>query len=140
MTTTSAPSASSRDTTRPPTRAATARARSSSRSHSSGSRPDAASIRADASPLTPTPTTAHVDASGRASASAATTAAAPVRSAVTAPASNTASGIPVSASDSTTSPVTVGRPRDGFPGNDVTHFSSAWPPPSAGIARKSPAG
>ena len=28
----------------------------------------------------------------------------------------------------------------GCPGNDVTHFSSAWPPPSAGIARKSPAG
>ena len=59
---------------------------------------------------------------------------------VTAPASNTASGIPVWASDSTTSPVTVGSPRDGFPGKDVTHFNRAWPPPRAGIARKSPAG
>ena len=37
-------------------------------------------------------------------------------------------------------PSTVGSPRAGFPGNDVTHFSSACPPPSAGIARKSPAG
>ena len=36
--------------------------------------------------------------------------------------------------------VTVGSPRAGLPGKDVTHFSSAWPPPSAGIARKSPAG
>ena len=36
--------------------------------------------------------------------------------------------------------ITVGRPRRGFPGNDVTHFSRAWPPPSAGIALKSPAG
>ena len=36
--------------------------------------------------------------------------------------------------------MTVGRPCAGLPGNDVTHFSSACPPPSAGIARKSPAG
>ena len=42
--------------------------------------------------------------------------------------------------ESSTSPLTVGSPRAGLPGNDVTHFSSACPPPSAGIARKSPAG
>jgi hypothetical protein len=36
--------------------------------------------------------------------------------------------------------MTVGIPFAGFPGNDVTHFRSACPPPSAGIARKSPAG
>ena len=39
-----------------------------------------------------------------------------------------------------TIPVTVGRPYAGLPGKDVTHFNSAWPEPSAGIARKSPAG
>ena len=39
-----------------------------------------------------------------------------------------------------TTPVTVGSPCAGLPGNDVIHLSSAWPPPSAGIARKSPAG
>jgi len=59
---------------------------------------------------------------------------------VTAPASRTASGMPFDASDSRTSPVTVGKPCAGLRGNDVTHFSSACPPPSAGIARKSPAG
>ena len=47
---------------------------------------------------------------------------------------------PFDASESSTSPVTVGSPCAGLPGNDVTHLSSAWPPPSAGIARKSPAG
>ena len=56
------------------------------------------------------------------------------------PASRTAWSWPVSASESSTRPVTVGSPRAGLPGNDVTHLSRAWPPPSAGIARKSPAG
>ena len=37
-------------------------------------------------------------------------------------------------------PLTVGSPRSGFRGNDVTHFSTAWPPPRAGMARKSPSG
>ena len=49
-------------------------------------------------------------------------------------------GCPSEASESSTTPVTVGSPRAGFPGYDVTHFSDAWPAPSAGIARKSPAG
>ena len=84
--------------------------------------------------------TAAVPASGRPSVSAASTAAAPVRSAVTDAASSTASSSPVSAFERSTTPVTVGRPRAEFPGNDVTHFSSACPAPSAGIARKSPAG
>ena len=79
-------------------------------------------------------------APGRASASVATAATAPVRSAVTAGASSSASGRPVVASDRQTTPLTVGRPRSGLPGNEVIHFSSAKPPPSAGIARKSPYG
>ena len=97
-------------------------------------------MRAAASPFTPAPTTAAVSASARPSASAASTAAAPVRTAVTAPASSTATSRPSSADDTSTTPITVGSPRAGLPGNDVTHFSSACPPPSAGIARKSPAG
>ena len=66
------------------------------------------------------------------------TAAAAVRSAVTAAASMSARSAPVSVSESSTSPLTVGRPLGGFPGNDVTHFNTAWPSPSAGMARKSP--
>ena len=97
-------------------------------------------VRAAASPFTPAPITAAVSASGRPSVSAASTAAAPVRSDVTAPASSTAFGIPFDASDRSTSPVTVGKPCAGLPGKEVTHFSSACPAPSAGIARKSPSG
>jgi hypothetical protein len=100
----------------------------------------AANVRATARPLTPAPITAAPEASARPSVSAASTAAAPVRSAVTAAASRSAFGIPSVASESTTIPVTVGSPRAGLPGKDVTHFNSAWPAPSAGIARKSPAG
>ncbi len=37
-------------------------------------------------------------------------------------------------------PVTVGNPRSGLPGNDVIHLSSASPSPRTGIARKSPNG
>ena len=59
----SAASASLRVATRPPTRSATARARASSRSHTSGARPRAANVRAAASPFTPAPTTAAVSAS-----------------------------------------------------------------------------
>src|SRR5262249_44946957 len=81
-----------------------------------------------------------VAALGRPSVSAASTAAAPVRSAVTAPASSTATSCPSDASESSTTPVTVGRPRAGLLGYEVTHFSEACPAPSAGIARKSPAG
>ncbi len=75
-----------------------------------------------------------------ASVSAASTPAAAVRSAVTAAASSRATSAPVAASESRTTPDTVGRPLAGLPGNEVTHLSRAWPPPSAGIARKSPAG
>jgi ribose transport system permease protein len=40
-----------------------------------------------------------------------------------------------------TTPITVGSPcATGLPGNDEIHLSIAKPPPSAGIARKSPAG
>ena len=88
----------------------------------------------------PAPITAAVSASARPTVSAASTAAAPVLSAVTAPASSTARSAPFDESDSSTRPITVGSPSAGFPGNDVTHLSSAYPPPSAGIARKSPAG
>jgi len=63
-----------------------------------------------------------------------------VRTAVTAAASSKATSIPFDASDNNTRPVTVGRPFAGLPGKDVTHFNSACPPPSAVIARKSPAG
>ena len=79
-------------------------------------------------------------ASSRASACVATAATAPVRSAVTERASSSISDSPVCALDRQITPVTVGRPRAGFPGNDVTHLSSANPPPRAGIARKSPNG
>ncbi len=141
VTTRSAASASSRDpATLAPSLRAAPRARPSSTSHSATSRPRARNVFAAARPLTPAPTTAAVSASGRPSVSAARTAAAPVRSAVTAPASNTARSIPFDASERRTSPVTVGNPRSGLPGNDVTHFKAAWPAPSAGIARKSPAG
>ena len=86
--------------------------------------------------MTPT-----VSAPCRASAAAATAATAPVRSAVTARASSSISGALVSASDRQTTPITVGRPWPaGLPGNDEIHLSIAKPPPSAGIARKSPCG
>src|SRR6266542_7086959 len=91
-------------------------------------------------PIDPAPITAAVSASSRPSASAPSTAAAPVRKAVTAPASSTALSIPFEASERSTRPVTVGRLFAGLPGNVVTHFSSACPPPRAGIARRSPAG
>ena len=55
-------------------------------------------------------------ASERASAAAATAATAPVRSAVTERASSSISGSPVSASDRQITPVTVGSPRSGLPG------------------------
>ena len=79
-------------------------------------------------------------ASSRASSCAATAATAPVRSAVTARTSISASGSPVSALDTQIIPITTGSPRAGLPGNEVTHFRIASPPPFAGIARKSPAG
>jgi hypothetical protein len=82
-------------------------------------------VRAVARPLTPAPITDAVSASSRPSVSAANTAAAPVRNAVTAPASSTATGMPFDASETSTSPVTVGRPSSGLPGNEVTHLSSA---------------
>jgi len=76
-----------------------------------------------------------------ASASAATAATAPVRSAVTAAASSSASGCDVSASDTQTRPITAGSPfAAGLPGNDEIHLRIASPPPRAGIARKSPWG
>ena len=78
--------------------------------------------------------------SARASAWVATAAIAPVRNAVTERASSTISGWPVRASDKQTNPVTVGTPVPRFPGNEVTHLSSAKPSPSAGMARKSPYG
>ena len=77
---------------------------------------------------------------GRASACVATAATAPVRSAVTERASSSISGCPVVASERQMTPVTVGSPRSGLPGNDVIHFSSASPSPRTGIARKSPNG
>jgi hypothetical protein len=88
----------------------------------------------------PAPITDAVSASERPTVSAASTAAAPVLSAVTAPASSTANGTPFEASDRSTTPITVGSPCSGFAGKEVTHLSSACPAPSAGIARKSPAG
>ena len=103
-------------------------------------RPRAANAAAAASPFTPAPTTAAVSASARPRVSAASTAAAPVRIAVTAAASSTASSRPSAAEETSTTPITVGSPWAGLPGKEVTHFSSACPEPSAGIARKSPAG
>ena len=78
--------------------------------------------------------------SGLASALAATAATAPVRSAVTERASSSIIGSPVFASERQITPITVGSPCVGLPGNEVTHFSSARPSPRAGIARKSPNG
>ena len=51
-----------------------------------------------------------------------------------------ASGSLVSASLTSSMPITVGRPRSGLAGNDEIHFRIARPSPSAGIARKSPCG
>ena len=45
--------------------------------------------------------------------------------AVTAPASRTARSMPFDASETSTTPITVGSPAVGLPGYDVTHFSSA---------------
>ena len=70
----------------------------------------------------------------------ATAATAPVRRAVTERASSSISGSPVVASDRQMTPITVGRPRAGLSGNEVTHFNSASSPPRAGMARKSPYG
>ena len=51
------------------------------------------------------------------------------------------SGSLVAASERQTTPITVGSPcAAGLPGNDEIHLSIAKPPPSAGIARKSPCG
>ena len=96
--------------------------------------------RALAAPLRPQPITPTVLAPRLASARVASAAEAPVRSAVTARASMIASGAPLVASQSTTTPLTVGTPPTGLAGNELTHFSSATPSPRAGIARKSPCG
>ena len=69
--------------------------------------------------------TAAVAASERPSTSAAKTAAAPVRNAVTDAASMTARSRPFDASESSTTPFTVGSPSRGLPGNDEIHFSRA---------------
>ena len=65
---------------------------------------------------------------------------APVRSAVTARTSSSASGSPSSAEETQIIPITTGRPAAGLPGNEVTHLRIARPAPLAGIARKSPSG
>ena len=91
-------------------------------------------------PCSPQPTMPTVRASSRPSSWVATAAAAPVRNAVTARASSIASGSPSSAFETSTTPVTVGSPRRGFAGKDVTHLRIARPSPRAGIARKSPFG
>ena len=96
--------------------------------------------RATHAPLRPQPTIPTLLDPSAARASEATAAMAPVRSAVTAGASSSASGSPVRASDRQTTPLTVGIPLARLPGNEVIHFSSAKPPPRAGIARKSPYG
>jgi hypothetical protein len=50
-------------------------------------------------------------------------------------------GALVAASDRQTIPITVGSPcAAGFAGNEEIHLSIAKPPPSAGMARKSPCG
>ena len=87
-------------------------------------------VAAVARPFTPAPITAAVSASARPSVSAASTAAAPVRSAVTAPASSTATSVPFDASESRTTPDTVGKPSSGFPGNDVTNPAARNQPSS----------
>ena len=102
--------------------------------------PSARNMRAVSAPLTPQPITAVLSAPERQRFSAAITAAAAVRSAVTAAASSIATSVPVSESDRSTRPVTVGSPLAGLPGNEVTHFRTACPPPVAGMARKSPFG
>src|SRR5207248_9395908 len=105
-----------------PTDRAAAEARSESTFHTTTSRPRATNVRATARPFTPAPITAAGLPPARPSVSAASPAAAPVRTAVTAAAYSTAPRIPFDAYDQTTSPATVGSPSAGFPGNDVTHF------------------
>ena len=82
-------------------------------------------VRAVALPFTPAPITATVPASALARVSAASTAAAPVRRAVSAEPSSTATGIPVSASETSTIAFTVGSPRSMLTGKEVTHLSTA---------------
>ncbi len=79
-------------------------------------------------------------ASSRASSCAATAATAPVRRAVTERTSTSASGCPSASDETQIIPITTGRPAAGLPGNEVTHFRIARPPPLAGMARKSPSG
>ena len=81
-----------------------------------------------------------VAASSRASSWVATAATAPVRRAVTERTSASASGRPSVALEMEIVPMTTGSPAAGSSGNEVTHLRMASPEPSAGIARKSPAG
>ena len=108
--------------------------------HTPPAKPAAVRQRPAQAPWSPAPTMPTLVARPGASAWAATAATAPVRSAVTDRASRSASGTEVAASERTTTPWTVGRPRAGLPGKDETHLSIASPSPSAGIARKSPSG
>ena len=138
---TSQASASASDPARQPSSSASRSAAAASASwQTPGPYPAAARHRAAQAPLTPQPMTAAEPVAVVASAVAATAATAPVRSAVTAPASRIASGSLVVASLSTRTPITVGRPWAGLPGNDEIHLSIASSPPRAGIARKSPWG
>src|SRR5262249_50629747 len=127
--------------TRQPSSSARARAASARTSaQTPGPYPAAARQRAAQVPFTPEPMIPTDLPPSLASACADTAATAPVRSDVTDEHSITASSSPVPASESSTSPRTTGRPLVLFPGNEVTHLSSASPSPSAGIARKSPFG
>ena len=142
MTTTGWAAASSREPDRQPSSAASASAASARGSwQMPGPKPAAARQRAAQAPLTPEPirpTGSVLGADARARAE--TAAAAPVRSQVTERPSITASDSPVSASETTITPTTTGRPRSGLAGNEVTHLTIARPSPRAGIARKSPGG
>ena len=128
-------------TVAPSSLAARRRARARRRPRSTTSRPRARNVRAAARPLTPAPITAAVAASG-----------APERlrrehrrrarpeRGHRARVEHRLELARLGVRERARAPLTVGSPRAGLPGNDVTHLSSAWPPPSAGIARKSPAG
>ena len=109
-------------------------------SQSTGLRPRARKVRAAALPFTPAPITATVSASGRAERLGGQHRRRAGASAVNAEPSSTATGIPVSASETSTIAFTVGSPRSRLTGKEVTHLSTACPAPIAGMARKSPFG
>ena len=136
--TTSQARASSRVPTSQPSSPASAPAASGSGSKQTpGPYSAAARQRAAQAPCRPQPMIPALRASSRASSWAATAATAPVRRAVIARTSTSASGRPSSAEDTQIIPITTGNPAAGLRGNEVTHLRMARPAPCGRASRGS---